>query len=370
MYIRSVSACVAVVAIVAFSVAAQTNGQSSDRAHGDRAQTNEPTRDEQTDQLSASVDDTLPENLDVKTVPLGFRALPDIPDDNLLTDAKIALGRKLFFDPILSKDNTVACASCHRPEAAFANSDRVAIGIKGNRGKRNVPSLFNRGYGTHFLWDGRASSLEEQVLSPITNPNELGDNVESVIERLKADEAYVRDFNTVFDHNNNPSASTINPKNLTLAIAAFERVLVYGNTKVDRFRAAEYTAMSRQARQGMWIFESRGACWKCHSGENFSDESFHNTGVGFGEPDRDTGRFEHTGDNDDRFRFKTPTLRGVELTAPYMHDGSHSTLTDVVQFYNKGGAAMDPGLDKDIKPLNLSDQEVEYLVEFLKALSQ
>ncbi len=370
MNVQSYSICLSAVFLLVIVDSVPTSAQVGNSHDDESASLQIAGRVEPTKLPPARVFDTLPMNLDVETVPLGFRALPAIPDDNPLTGAKIALGRKLFFDPILSADNTVACASCHRPDTAFANSERVAIGIHGNPGKRNAPSLLNRGYGTHFLWDGRSSSLEEQVLFPITNPNELGHDVESVITRLQANEAYVRDFNSVFGTVGVQSVSSINPKNLTQAIAAFERVLIYGNTKVDRFRASEYTALSRQARQGMWIFESRGACWKCHSGENFTDESFHNTGVGFGDPDRDNGRFELTGVDEDRFRFKTPTLRGVALTAPYMHGGSHATLTDVVQFYNRGGAPADPGLDKDIQPLNLSDQEVEYLVEFLQALSQ
>ena len=146
--------------------------------------------------------------------------------------------------------------------------------------------------------------------------------------------------------------------------------MTYGNTGVDRFRASEYSALSREARQGMWIFESRGMCWKCHSGENFTDEEFHNTGVSFGEADRDTGRFQITKQEIDRFKFKTPALRGVSLTAPYMHDGSQATLKDVVEFYNRGGAPDDPHLDPDMKPLKLTDEEVGYLVEFLKAMSK
>ena len=135
-----------------------------------------------------------------------------------------------------------------------------------------------------------------------------------------------------------PSADFVTTDNLAKAIASFERTLLSGNSKVDRFRASEYNALTKEARQGLWIFESRGGCWKCHSGPNLTDELFHNTGVGYGKPGRDEGRFGITGKSDDKFGFKTPTLRGVANTAPYMHDGSIKTLREVVEFYNKGGA--------------------------------
>ncbi len=326
--------------------------------------------DETADVPPELVEDTLAENLIADQPPTGFSVLPNHPDDNPVSPQKVALGRKLFFEPRLSKDATVACASCHRPDHGFANGDDVARGILGRRGKRNVPTIFNRGFGDSFSWDGKAKSLEEQVLTPIVNENELGNTVEAVIKTLIADEEYVRLFRTVFGSADTEVANIVTPENLGKAIAAFERTLVYGETRVDRFRAAEYTALSREARQGMWIFESRGGCWKCHNGENFADEDFHNTGVGFGLDGRDAGRFEITELEEDRFKFKTPTLRGVELTPPYMHDGSVGTLKEVVEFYNRGGAPDDPNLDADMEPLHLTDEEVGFLVEFLKALSK
>ena len=327
----------------------------------------------QEDSVPSVPEDTLPKTIEIKATELGFTRIPSAPADNPITAEKIALGRRLFFDPILSHDNTVACASCHRPEAAFASNDKVAIGIAGRKGKRNAPTILNRGYGEIFSWDGRAKSLEDQVSAPLTNENELGNpSVESVVARLKTQPEYVRQFNQVFESGSGDSSASaaVNAENLARAIATFQRVLVYGETGVDRFRASEYSALSREARQGMWIFESRGMCWKCHSGENFSDEQFHNTGVGYGQPDRDVGRFEITQNESDRFKFKTPTLRAVALTAPYMHDGSQATLKDVVEFYNRGGAPEDPALDADMKPLHLSEVEIGYLVEFLKAMSK
>ena len=327
---------------------------------------------DETDTAPTVPKDTLPEKLDLESKPGGFAKLPPSPEGNPTSPEKVALGRKLFFDPILSKDNSVACASCHRPESGFADSNRVAIGIDGKSGTRNVPTILNRGYGTHFSWDGRAASLEDQVLTPLTNPNELGnETVDEVIEELRQNEQYVSAFRKVFGTGSEqPKADVVTAENLAKAVAAFERAIMYGDSKVDRFRASEYTALSREARQGMWIFESRGGCWKCHGGENFADDLFHNTGVGFGDAKRDTGRFEKTSNIEDKFKFKTPTLRGVEFTAPYFHDGSKATLKEVVEFYNDGGAKNDPQLDEDMKPLNLTEEEVGFLVEFLKALSQ
>lgn len=314
--------------------------------------------------------DTLPATLTMPETLNGFSRLPAIPEDNRITAAKIALGRKLFFDPVLSADKTVSCASCHRPDHGFANSEKLAVGIKGNVGTRNVPTILNRGYGERFSWDGNSKSLEEQVLVPITNVNELGHDIDALIASLRKDSVYVKAFSEVFGAAEEPDPESINSSNLAKAIAAFERVLVYDDTKVDRFRSSDYKALNRKARQGLWIFESRGGCWKCHGGENFTDEEFHNTGVSFGVPNRDEGRFVQTKKLEDRFKFKTPTLRGIEFTAPYMHDGSLATLKDVVDFYNRGGSTDDPELDADMQPLNLSAEEVEFLVEFLKALSK
>lgn len=313
--------------------------------------------------------DTLPQRLEWGRAENGFEAPPPIPADNPMTEQKVALGRKLFFDPILSEDGTVACASCHQPDHGFASPDPKAIGIGGREGKRNAPSILNRAYGTAFLWDGAATSLEQQALVPIDHPDEFGSIAEAVLTRLRDHETYPQLFAEAFG-DASVQGDTVSIERLSKAIACFERTLVYGNTKVDRFRAAEYNALTKEARQGMWIFESAGGCWKCHGGENFTDDEFHNTGVDYGNPDRDLGRMTVTGDEADRHKFKTPSLRGVPLTAPYMHNGSMKTLREVVEFYNKGGSPEDPGLDPDLKPLNLNEREVDHLVAFLEALVQ
>lgn len=314
--------------------------------------------------------DSLPAEIDLESVPGGFLQRPVDPADNPTNAAKVQLGRRLFFDPILSSDGSVSCASCHQPDHGFAHPEPLAVGIGGQRTKRNAPSLWNRGYGSHFFWDGRSPTLEQQALGPISSPAELGGDVEKVLSAIRQHPEYPAAFAAAFP----PEADSETGEQVTIdrvaqAIASFERTLVSGDSPVDRFRRSEYAALSREARTGMWIFESRGGCWKCHSGPNFSDEDFHNTGVDFGNPDRDTGRMQFTGDPVDRFKFKTPSLRNVAQTAPYMHNGSVASLREVVQFYNKGGAPHDPGLDEAMKPLELTEEEVDYLVEFLKALT-
>ncbi len=310
--------------------------------------------------------DTLPPTELPGTPPQGFERWPDPPADNLLTLEKAQLGRRLFFDPVLSRDGSISCASCHLPEHGLASPDPVAIGIGGQRGKRNSPSLYNVAWGRSFFWDGRAATLEEQALAPIVSPLELGSDLPTVIGKLQRHEEYPRLFSAAFP----AEGEAVTEQNLARALASFQRTLVRAGSEVDRFHAAEYEALSPAARQGLWIFESRGFCWQCHSGPNFSDEAFHNTGVGFGREGRDLGRFEVTADPLHRHQFKTPSLRGVAETAPYMHDGSVATLEEVVEFYSRGGAPGDPGLDPQLRPLHLTEVEKANLVEYLKALSK
>lgn len=302
--------------------------------------------------------DSLPKELPHDAVPLGLAPRPAAAD-NPLTPARVALGRKLFFDPILSHDRTVACATCHRPDHGFASPDAPPVGVGGRRGARRAPSLLNRAYGTVFFWDGRAATLEEQALEPIANPDEMGSTVAEAVARLTADAGYGEQFKAAF-------ADGVTPANLGKALASFERVLLRGDGPVDQFREkGKREAMTTAERHGLWLYESKGQCWRCHSGKNFTDEDFHNTGVSWG--GSDLGRFTVTKKDGDRGRYKTPTLRGVKLTGPYMHDGSLKTLDDVVEFYNKGGGA-NPHLDPAVKPLGLSKPELADLVAFLKAL--
>jgi cytochrome c peroxidase len=302
--------------------------------------------------------DTLVEDLPLDVLPPG--AADNQPADHCLTAERVRLGRKLFFDPILSADGTVACASCHDPGHGFANSAPRAVGIHGRTGTRNAPSILNRAASRSFFWDGRTKTLEEQALQPIANPLELGGPLDTAILRIAADEAYRDAFAAAY-----PDGVTA--PNVGRALAAFERVLVSGDNRVDRFQAGDLAALSDKERIGLWLFESRAQCWRCHRGTNYSDEQFHNTGVAALQDEPDPGRYAVTRDERDRGRFKTPSLRDISRTGPYMHDGSLATLEEVVQFYNRGGKP-NSNLDPALAPLNLSKEEVADLVEFLKAL--
>jgi cytochrome c peroxidase len=304
--------------------------------------------------------DTLRQELPLDARLKGLSDYLPPPGDNALTPERIRLGRKLFFDPILSSDGTVACASCHDPARGFASGDSRAVGIHGRTGKRNAPSLLNRALGRSFFWDGRSKTLEEQALEPIANPLELGGSVDNAVARIEANAPYRGAFSAAY-----PDGVTA--QNVGRALAAFERVLLSGGSRVDRFQAGEVAALSAGERSGLWLFESRAQCWRCHRGANYTDENFHNTGVAALQDEPDPGRYAVSHDERDLGRFKTPSLRDVSRTGPYMHDGSIATLRDVVEYYNRGGT-VNPGLDQVIRPLNLSPAEVDHLVEFLQAL--
>lgn len=304
--------------------------------------------------------DDLPQQLSLDTVPLGLDSRPTNQNNVLVAD-RVALGRRLFFDPILSDDKTIACASCHQPDHGFASAEALPAGIKGKRGNRRAPTLFNRAYGTAFFWDGRAKSLEEQALEPIANPVEMGSSVDEATKRLRADSSYVKQFDAAF-----PDGVT--KSNLAVSIASFERILLRGDSPVDRFRlSGNRPAMTIAERRGFWLYESKGQCWRCHGGANFTDERFHNTGVSWGHTPEDLGRFQVTGQDEDRGKFKTPTLRGVGQRPPYMHDGSVKTLEDVVEFYNRGGGT-NPHRSPLLRPLELTPDDVKALVAFLKSM--
>ncbi len=277
------------------------------------------------------------------------------------------LGAKLFHDPILSADRTVACVNCHDPGRNFTRNEARSKGVRGQETRRNVPTILNRALGTKFMWDGRADSLETMVLMPIENPEEMALPVADAVARLDADPKLRVAFESTFGRRPDREA-------LGAALAAFVRSQLIGDSPVDAFHAGSFTALSDEARQGLWLFESRANCWKCHSGPNFSDESFHSTAVGAVDGKPEDGRFAVTHDEADRGRFKTPTLRGLTRTAPYMHDGSLATLQDVVEYYSRGGnpiAATGELVPKDphIVALHLSDADKRYLIAFLEALS-
>lgn len=300
------------------------------------------------------------------TVPGGLpREVPE-PEDNRFSAARLALGRRLFFDPLLSADRKVSCATCHRPDHGFASPERFPTGAHGRRGERSAPTLFNRAFGASQMWDGRFATLEEQVLAPIEAENEMALTVPEALARLAAHPEYPALFGAAFAGR---EAGPPRADELARALAAFVRRLFLGDSPVDRFREGRFSALSPEERGGLWVFESKGGCWRCHAGDNFTDEEFHNTGVGASEGRAEPGREAVTGRDGDRGRFKTPTLRGLAFTAPYMHDGSLATLEEVVEFYRNGGGP-NPHLDPELVPLELSDREAELLVAFLRALSR
>jgi cytochrome c peroxidase len=298
------------------------------------------------------------ELLPALVTPLGRpeRAADDSPD------ALAALGARLFADPLLSADESVSCASCHRSDRGFADERPRWLGVAGRETERNTPTLLNRAFGTRFMWDGRAATLEEQVLLPIENELEMDLPLDTALARLAADTGYRGEFQRVL-------GGAPDRDGLARALAAFVRRLVLGDSPVDRFRAGDFAALDDAARAGLWFYESRGGCWRCHGGANFTDEEFHNTGVGVEAGQAEPGRAAVTGDPADRGRFKTPTLRGVAHTAPYMHDGSLATLADVVRFYREGGRPND-GLDPLLAPLAMTDADAHNLEAFLAALSR
>ncbi len=278
------------------------------------------------------------------------------------TAARHALGERLFFARELSLDHSLSCASCHQPERGFASADATSPGVGQARTLRNAPSLINRGFGKHFMWDGSVSSLEEQVLLPISNELEMALPLEQALERLRGDSAWKKAFAAEFEDG-------VTQGNLALALATFVRFVWLGDSPVDRFRQGDYEALTELERIGLWTFEGRGRCWQCHSGGNFTDEDFHNTGVGAHEGIAQEGRLAATGNPADRGKFKTPSLRGVALSAPFMHDGSQATLGDVVEFYRQGGRP-NANLDELLAPIELSEREATGLVHFLQALAR
>jgi cytochrome c peroxidase len=284
-----------------------------------------------------------------------------IPADNPLTPEKAELGRLLYFDKRLSVDGTVSCATCHNPELGWTDQAPVSTGIKGQKGARSAPTVLNSTYMGLQFWDGRAANLGEQALRPQINPIEMGnENHQKCVERIKAISGYLPYFQKAF--NQEPTK-----ENIAKAIASFERTVLSGNSRYDRWTFGETTAMNESEIRGRDLFFGKANCTRCHAGPNFSDGMFHNLGVGMDTPKPDEGRFAVTQAKEDRGAFKTPTIRDITRTGPYMHDGSEKTLEEVVEFYNKGGNK-NPNLDVRLQPLNLSDQEKSDLVSFMKTL--
>lgn len=340
-----------------------------------------------------------------------------IPADNPLTAEKVALGEALYFDKRLSADGTVSCSTCHDPANAFTDHSVVAIGVSGKSGTRNAPTILNAMFSERLFWDGRAGSLEEQAKQPLINPFEMGmGSYDAVVARIAGIPEYRKRFQRVF-RNRGITIDTI-----VKAIAAYERTQLSGNSPFDRFITGDQSAITESQKRGWELFKGKARCIECHSfsatSPFFTDFKFHNTGVSqkrmdskriedwvnqiknsghekapnvpFNKTDNspvrgrpidksapllahtegfaELGRFLVTKQPKDVGAFKTPTLRDVELTTPYMHNGSEKTLIDVVRFYNRGGNA-NPNLDERMRPLHLSEAELNELVAFMRALT-
>jgi cytochrome c peroxidase len=280
------------------------------------------------------------------TIPLGLDFYMPVPEDNPITSERVELGRRLFQDRRLSRDGRVACVSCHDPRRAFSTRQAQAIGVFNRKGRRNAPALINRAWGRAFFWDGRVATLEEQVLKPIQDANEMDLTLAEAERRLGLDATAI-----------------------SRALASYLRSVLSGHAPYDRFINGDRGALSQEQQRGLQIFRGKGNCAACHVGPTFSDERLHNTGVAWREGVfMDPGRFGVTNRPEDRGAFKTPTLREVARTSPYMHDGSLRTLEEVINFYSDGGRR-NPAQDPEIRPLRLTPAEKLALVAFLKSLS-
>lgn len=311
-----------------------------------------------------------------------------VPASNPLTKGKYELGRQLYFDTRLSKNNTVACATCHDPKKGWTDQMPVSTGIHGQVGGRSAPTVLNTVYAKSLFWDGRAPSLEGQSQGPPVNPIEMGDwKYKEIVERFRAIPGYQEQFRKVFGTN-------VTLDGIAKAIATFERVAALsGDSPYDKYIAGNYKALDDSQKRGMVLFGLRletndpdrskfadvtlkkGQCTSCHVGFNFTDDKFHNLGVGWNAKTKtfaDLGRWsiDPIGQkaNASLGAFRTPTLRDIARTAPYLHDGSEATLDDVIDFYDKGGVA-NPYLDKDMKKLNLTPEEKHDLVAFMNGLT-
>lgn len=276
------------------------------------------------------------------SVPLGLDTYIPAPEGNPINPEMAALGKRLFFDTALSRDRTVSCATCHQADYAYADPHPRAIGLGGRRGPRRTPTILNRGYGKAFFWDGRAATLEEQVLGPIQNPDEMGMTIDDVLARVP----------------------NLTRETLSRALATYVRTVLAGNSPYDRYLEGDKSALTAQQIVGLKLFRGKANCVSCHVGPNLTDERFHNTGAG---TVPDPGRHTVTHREEDRGAFKTPTLRQIAVRAPYMHDGSLRTLKEVIDFYDKGEAK--PGRDPEIQPLHLTPDDKAALVAFLQSLS-
>jgi cytochrome c peroxidase len=300
------------------------------------------------------------QNVSPPEPPLGL--VPVIwPVENPYSAVRVELGRDLFFDPRLSANGKVSCATCHPPQHAFAGGDPPPLGVTGVPLRRRAPTLINRAYGRSQFLDGRAATLEAQITGPITAPDEMGTTPRAAAGAISGVAGYAGLFEKAFGDRQ------VTFDRIVKAIASFERTIVSGNSPYDRFLNGDKSALTPGARRGLEIFQRSGECSECHSGYNFTDEKYASLGIGPDEHPPDLGRAEITEKRRDEGKFKVPTLREVVHTGPYMHDGRFRTLDEVLEFYRKGGKP-GPHLDSRIAPFFLDARAKAYLMEFLQAL--
>ena len=276
------------------------------------------------------------------------------------------LGELLFHDSILSRGNQVSCASCHKPEHAFADNTPVSFGVDSLKGDRNTPSCMNQSARNFQFWDGRMETLEEQAVGPIENPVEMDMPLSFAVEKLNKHSQYRKFFIKIFGH-------PADKKTVADAIAAFERTLETSDTPFDNYTSGkDTTQFSTAAKRGQQIFNVKGKCFDCHFGPDFTNDFFRNIGIFNGKDLNDSGRFEVTRNPEDIGRFKTPGLRNIAMTAPYMHNGMHKTLREVIDYYNEPDKFISNSVNRDTllaKPLGLTEQEKQDLEAFLLSLT-
>lgn len=292
--------------------------------------------------------------------------VPPYPANNKPDADRVLLGKTIFFDPRVSKNGHMSCATCHNPLQGWSDALPVSLGYLGQALTRAAPSIMNVAYNAPLTWDGRKRDVEHQVTGPIEHPMEMAQDVGKLIEWLKTVPGYQRLFDKAYP------GEGINADTLSRAVASYERTIVSQNSPFDRWLRGDRAAMSDQQLRGFKIFKDpkKGNCASCHQPPNFTDHGFHNVGLAsHGAPDADLGRFNISKEPHMKGAFKTPHLRSIALTAPYFHEGSAKTLMEVVEHFDKGGALKTPDLSPLVKPLGLSAQEKVDLVNFLEALT-
>lgn len=300
----------------------------------------------------------------IRTVLLGI-VLAAPPSQASARDAAVAeLGKHLFFDKRLSGGGTVSCATCHDPKKGWTDQRPVSLGARGRAGKRNAPTILNLSlhYSETVFWDGRSKSLEEAVAEPIKDPFEMDSTIEGSVQAIARVPGYAPLFKAAFGD------EAVTFERISRSIAAFERTLVSTDSPYDRYQSGDPSALTDSAKRGMKHFFGKAACAACHSGPALSDGQFHNIGIGTDKKPADPGRFKVTRHKRDQGAYKTPTMRNLRYTFPYMHDGSMATLEEVVEFYDRGGLDNE-WMDPDVQPLHLTAAEKKELVDFLDALN-